>query len=129
MLSDGELDEGSNWEAILFAPQHRLDNLTLIVDYNKIQSLGRVSDVMELEPLADKFRAFRWSVREIDGHDHDAIRGALNCGPWESGKPNCLIAHTVKGKGVDYMEDTLEWHYRSPDAGLLEQALEGLRKP
>lgn len=128
MLSDGELDEGSNWEAILFAPQHRLDNLTLIVDYNKIQSLGRVSDVMELEPLSDKLRAFRWSVREIDGHDHDAIRRALSCGAWELGKPNCLIAHTVKGKGVEYMEDKLEWHYRSPDAKLLEQAMEGLRE-
>lgn len=74
MLSDGELDEGSNWEAILFAPQHRLDNLTAIVDYNKIQSLGTLSEVLELGPLADKFRAFRWAVREIDGHDHAAIR-------------------------------------------------------
>jgi transketolase len=99
MLSDGELDEGSNWEAILFAPQHRLDNLVAIVDYNKIQSLGSVVEVMELDPLADKFRAFRWSVKEIDGHDHSAIHEALSKIPFEKNKPSCLIAHTVKGKG------------------------------
>ncbi len=129
MLSDGELDQGSNWEAILFAPQHRLDNLTLIVDYNKIQSLGAVSEVIELEPLAEKFRAFRWSVREIDGHEHDGIRAALSEGPWEGGKPSCLIAHTTKGKGVDFMENQLAWHYRSPNAALLEQAIHSLETP
>jgi transketolase len=123
MLSDGELDEGSNWEAILFAPQHRLDNLTVIVDYNKIQSLGGVSEVLELEPLAEKFRAFRWSVREVDGHDHQAVRTALNGLPWEAGKPSCLIAHTVKGKGVSFMENQLRWHYKSPNAEQLKQAL------
>jgi transketolase len=123
MLSDGELDEGSNWEAILFAPQFRLDNLVAIVDYNKIQSLGSVPEVLELAPLADKFRAFRWAVKEIDGHDHEAIRAAFASAPWEPGKPSCLIAHTVKGKGVNYMEHQLLWHYRSPDRALLEQAL------
>jgi transketolase len=123
MLSDGELNEGSNWEAILFGPQHRLDNLTVIVDYNEIQSLGRVSEVLELRPLADKFRAFRWSVREIDGHNHEEIRAALNPLPWEPGKPSCLIAHTVKGKGVSFMENQLAWHYKSPDAAQLKQAL------
>jgi transketolase len=129
MLSDGELDEGSNWEAILFAPQHRLDNLVAIVDYNKQQSLGAVSEVLELGPLADKFRAFRWAVREIDGHSHDAIHEAL-CGlPWEPGRPNCLIAHTVKGKGVSFMEGSLLWHYRSPDAAQLRQALSELGEP
>jgi transketolase len=123
MLSDGELDEGSNWEAILFAPQHQLDNLVAIVDYNKIQSLGCVKEVLDLDPLAEKFRAFRWAVKEIDGHDHDAIRAALKTLPFEPGKPSCLIAHTVKGKGVDFMEDKLLWHYRTPDAGQLKQAL------
>jgi len=123
MLSDGELDEGSNWEAILFAPQHRLDNLTAIVDYNKIQSLGRVSEVLELGPLADKFRAFRWAVREVDGHNHGEIRAALGALPWEPGRPNCLIAHTVKGKGVSFMEDKLLWHYKTPDSAQLQQAL------
>lgn len=114
LLSDGELDEGSNWEAILFAPQHRLDNLVVIVDYNKIQSLGSVEEVLELHPLADKFRAFRWAVREVDGHDHTQITEALTAVPWEPGRPSCLLAHTVKGKGVDFMENSLQWHYRSP---------------
>jgi transketolase len=123
LISDGELDEGSTWEAILFAPQHRLDNLIAIVDHNKIQSLGRISEVLDVSPVADKFRAFRWAVREVDGHDHAAIRAALEGVPWEPGKPSCLIAHTVKGKGVDFMEDKLLWHYRTPDAGELEQAL------
>lgn len=124
LVSDGELDEGSNWEAILFAPQHRLDNLVLIVDYNKIQSLGSVAEVLELHPLADKFRAFRWSVREVDGHDHEALENALGGVPWEVGKPSCLIAHTVKGKGVDFMENTLKWHYSSPKTEEVASALE-----
>ncbi len=123
MLSDGELDEGSNWEAILFAPQHRLDNLVAIVDYNKIQSLGSVAEVMELDPLADKFRAFRWAVREVDGHNHDAIREALSSIPWEVGKPSVLIAHTIKGKGVDFMENSLQWHYSSPKGEQFTSAL------
>lgn len=123
MLSDGELDEGSNWEAILFAPQHKLDNLVAIVDYNKIQSLGSVAEVLELDPLADKFRAFRWGVREIDGHDHAAIFDALSKVPFEKGKPSCIIAHTVKGKGVDFMENSLQWHYSSPKPNQLAEAL------
>lgn len=123
MLSDGELDEGSNWEAVLFAPHHHLENLVAIVDYNRIQSLGNVAEVLELEPLADKFRAFRWAVREVDGHDHSAIREALESAPWEPGKPSCLIAHTIKGKGVDYMEHQLLWHYRDPSVEQLARAL------
>lgn len=123
MLSDGELDEGSNWEAILFAPQHRLDNLVVIVDYNKVQSLGNVSDILELNPLADKFAAFRWVTREVDGHSHEAVLDALNSLPWESGKPSCLIAHTIKGKGVSYMENELLWHYRNPNDHQLSDAL------
>lgn len=126
MLSDGELDEGSNWEAILFAAHHRLDNLVAIVDYNKIQSLGSVAEVMELHPLADKFKAFRWSVREIDGHDHGAIRAALAAVPWEAGRPSCLVAHTTKGKGVDFMENQLKWHYSSPKPEQLTAAMRQL---
>lgn len=126
MLSDGELDEGSNWEAILFAPHHRLDNLTAIVDYNKIQSLGSVKEVLDLHPLAEKFRAFGWAVKEIDGHNHDEISAALKTLPFESGRPSCLIAHTVKGKGVDFMEDKLLWHYRTPNAEQVKIALEQL---
>jgi len=123
LLSDGELDEGSNWEAILFAPHHRLDNLVAIVDYNKIQSLGTVTEVLDLHPLAEKFRTFGWAVKEIDGHDHAAIRNALQTLPFEAGKPSCLIAHTVKGKGVDFMEDKLLWHYRTPNADQVQDAL------
>ena len=126
MLSDGELDEGSNWEAILFAPQHRLDNLVAIVDYNKIQSLGSVKEVLDLHPLAEKFRAFNWAVREIDGHDHTGISAALKALPFAADKPSCLIAHTVKGKGVSFMEDQLLWHYKAPDAAQLQSALREL---
>ena len=123
LLSDGELDEGSIWEALLFAPHHRLDNLVAIIDYNKIQSLGAVPAVLALDPLADKLRAFNWAVREIDGHDHGQIRAALGQLPFTPGRPSALIAHTVKGKGVDFMENQLLWHYRTPDAGQVEQAL------
>jgi transketolase len=123
MLSDGELDEGSNWEAILFAPQHQLDNLIAIVDYNKIQSFGAVSEVMELAPLVDKWRVFRWATREIDGHDYAQIESALGDVPFESGKPSVIIAHTIKGKGVSFMENQLAWHYKSPNAEQLAQAL------
>ena len=123
MLSDGELDEGSNWESILFAPQHKLDNLVAMIDYNKIQSLGSVKEVLNLDPLSDKFRAFRWAVREVDGHNSDQIRTALAGVPWEPGKPSCLIAHTIKGKGVSFMENQLAWHYQSPNATQLQQAL------
>lgn len=123
LVSDGELDEGSNWEAILFAPQHRLDNLVLLVDYNQIQSLGAVADVLELAPLADKFRAFRWAVREVNGHDHRQIRETLASVPAEAGRPTVILAHTVKGKGVGFMEHQLLWHYKSPDEAQLALAM------
>ena len=123
VLSDGELDEGSTWEAVLFAAHHRLDNLVAMVDYNKIQSFGRVAEVLDLDPLADKWRAFRWGVREIDGHDHATIAAALESVPLEAGRPSVLVAHTVKGKGVSFMENDLAWHYKSPDAQQLARAL------
>lgn len=126
LLSDGELDEGSNWEAFLFAPHHRLDNLVTIIDYNKIQSLGLVTEVLNLDPLAEKLRAFRWAVREVNGHDHDALRDALRTAPWEPGTPSCVVAHTIKGKGVPFMENTLAWHYKSPDSEQLAAALRAL---
>jgi transketolase len=125
LLSDGELDEGSNWEAILFAPQYELDNLLAIVDYNRIQSFGRVKEVLDLDPLGDKFRAFRWGVREIDGHDMQQLIDTLGATPFEVGKPSVLIANTRKGKGVSFMEDDLAWHYKSPSA---EQAMLALRE-
>jgi transketolase len=128
LLSDGEMDEGSNWEAILFAPQHRLDNLVAIVDYNKIQSFGTVQDVLDLDPLADKWRAFRWTLREIDGHNHQEIEDTLAKVPFEPGKPSAIIAHTVKGKGVSFMENRLEWHYKSPNEQQLAEALAELEQ-
>ena len=107
----------------MFAPQHALDNLVAIVDYNKIQSFGSVESILDLAPLAEKWRAFRWAVREIDGHDHADIARALREVPLETGKPTCVIAHTVKGKGVKFMEGQLAWHYRSPKAAELAEAL------
>ena len=123
VLGDGELDEGSNWEAALFAAHHSLDTLVGIIDYNKIQSFGHVSEVLGLEPLADKWRAFGWAVQELDGHDIPALEKALATPTPE--KPTMIVAHTVKGKGVSFMENQLAWHYKSPnqeqlDAGLAE---------
>jgi transketolase len=123
IVSDGECDEGSTWEAALFAPHHRLDNLVVIVDYNKIQSFGTVKEVLDLEPLADKWRAFGWGVREIDGHDLGAIREAYTAVPFVPDRPSCIVAHTIKGKGVSYMENQLLWHYRAPRGADLEIAL------
>ncbi len=114
MVSDGECDEGSTWEAILAAGAWKIDSLTCIVDYNKIQSFGRTADIMDLEPFADKWRAFGWDVQEVDGHDHSQILGALRSLPSAKGKPSVIIAHTIKGKGASWMEDTVESHYLSP---------------
>ena len=124
LLSDGELGEGSNWEAMMFAAHHQLDNLVAIVDYNKLQSLTTVDKTLRVEPLADKARAFGWAVREVDGHDHAELTELLGSAPWEPGKPSFLIAHTTKGKGVSFMENSVEWHYKSPSAEQLAQALE-----
>jgi transketolase len=129
ILSDGELNEGSNWEAFLFAPHHQLDNLIVIVDYNKIQSFGRISEVLNLEPLGSKFNSFNWDVTEINGHNHDEIKNALmNAKALRNKKPKMIIAHTVKGKGVSFMQDKLAWHYKSPNAqeyALAVQEVEG----
>jgi transketolase len=128
MLSDGECDEGSVWEAALFAPHHKLDNLVVLVDYNKIQSLGRVEDVINLEPLAEKWRAFGWGTREINGHNLGAIDKALAETPFVSGRPSCIVAHTVKGKGISYMEDKLLWHYRAPRGQDFDMAIAELEQ-
>ncbi len=123
VLSDGECDEGSNWEAILFAAHHGLDNLVVIVDFNKIQSLGPVEETLKLEPFVDKWIAFGWAVQEVDGHDHDQLRSAFSGLPFQSGKPNCVIAHTTKGKGISFMENSVLWHYRTPQGTEYEDAL------
>ncbi|MFC2057181.1 transketolase, partial [Chloroflexota bacterium] len=108
---------------VLFASHHRLENLVAIVDYNKLQAFGLVKDIINLEPFPDKWRAFGWAVREIDGHNLPAIEETLSNIPLEEGKPSCIIAHTVKGKGVTFMENQLIWHYKYPDAEELRQAL------
>ena len=123
LLSDGECDEGSNWEAILFAGHHRLDNLVAVIDYNKIQSLAAVSETLALEPFADKWRAFGWEVIEVDGHDHDGLAAAFDRLPFAVGKPSVAICHTVKGKGISFMEHKVLWHYRSPQGEELAAAL------
>lgn len=128
LLSDGELDEGSNWEAILFAPQSKLDNLIIIIDYNKIQSLGSVKDIIDLNPLEAKFTAFRWETFEVDGHDHQALKDIFMKAQYLNGKPKVIIAHTIKGKGISFMEDKLLWHYKSPSNEQLNEAINELNK-
>ncbi len=128
LLSDGECDEGSTWEAILFAAHHCLDNLIAIVDYNKIQALAPVAEVMDLEPFSDKWRSFGWGVREVDGHDHLQLREAFSSMPEEIEKPTVVIAHTIKGKGVSFMENTVLWHYRCARGAEYEAALKELEE-
>lgn len=128
LVSDGELDEGSNWESILFAPQLKLDNLILIVDYNKIQSLGTVKEVIDLHPLKEKFESFKWETDEIDGHDHQALKDIFKKVQSLNGKPKVIIAHTVKGKGVSFMENELLWHYKSPNEEQFIDALNQLNR-
>jgi transketolase len=123
LLSDGECDEGSTWEAALFAGHHRLSNLIAIVDYNRIQGIAPVSEVLALEPFADKWKAFGWAVKEVDGHDHEALRETLEHTPLDRDKPSCLIAHTTKGKGVSFMENSILWHYRIPRDAEFDAAL------
>lgn len=128
LLSDGECDEGSNWEAILFAAHHKLDNLTVIVDYNKIQSLSTVEKTLALEPFVDKWLSFGWDVREVDGHDHVKLKNAFNEIKNKNKKPLCVLAHTIKGKGVSFMENSVLWHYRHPQGDEYQKALDELKK-
>lgn len=129
MLGDGELQEGSNWEAAMAAPHLGLANLAGIVDFNKVQQSGHVSQMLGLEPLADKWRAFGWSVREIDGHDMAEIVDALDALPYAPDKPSLLLAHTVKGKGVSFAEDTYVWHSNVVSDEIYKQALAELGEP
>ena len=114
LLSDGECNEGSVWEAAMLASAQKLDRLVAIIDYNKWQATGRSQDVMALEPLAEKWRAFGWHTIEVDGHDYDQLSEALSGLPKTPEEPTAVIAHTVKGKGVSFMEDDNNWHYRIP---------------
>jgi transketolase len=123
LTGDGELQEGSNWEAAMAAAHFHLDNLTVIVDRNRLQQGEATERTVGLEPLADRWRAFGWSVREVDGHDVSALLETFRAVPFEAGKPNCVIAHTHKGRGVSFMEDRVEWHHRVPTDAELAAAL------
>jgi transketolase len=123
VLGDGECNEGSIWEAALLAPHHHLDNLAVIVDSNKMQSLGSVSEVIDLAPLADKWRAMGWATSQIDGHDLARLEETFNSIPFQAGRPSCVIADTVKGKGVSFMENKLQYHYAPPRGDELPRAL------
>jgi transketolase len=122
LLGDGELAEGSNWESMLTAAHYHLDNLTAIVDRNGLQISGRTEDVCGLECLTAKFEAFGWSVRGVDGHDVAALTHVLSAVPFEPGKPSAVIAQTVKGKGVSFIENQAEWHHKVPSDAQYEQA-------
>ena len=129
LMSDGDVDEGSTHEAILFARHQKLDNLIAILDYNKIQALGFVKDVLDIEPLTDRIVASGWAVREVDGHDVEAIERTLRQAPFEKGKPSWVTAHTVKGKGVSFLENTVSCHYGYVNDEQLAQALLELGVP
>lgn len=113
VMGDGEINEGSVWEAAMMAGKHRLESLTALVDYNKIQSYGPTAEVMDLEPLADKWRSFGFAVREVDGHDVADLKAALGATPFAAGRPSMLICHTVKGRGIDFAEHRPDWHHKS----------------
>jgi len=121
VTGDGELHEGSNWEAAMAAGHRGLSNLTVVVDRNRLQQGARTEDTNRLEPLADKWRAFGWDVFEIDGHDHAALYDTFTTPP--TAKPRCVIARTIKGKGVSFMEDRVEWHHKVPNPEQVEKAL------
>jgi len=113
LLGDGECNEGSIWEAALGAAKHRLDNLVAIVDYNKSQAYGPTYDVLDLEPLADKWKSFGFGVCEADGHDVNALRETFSAAPLITGKPTAVICHTVKGKGISFAENNMAWHHKN----------------
>jgi transketolase len=129
LMSDGECEEGSVWEAAMFAPAQKLDTVTVMIDYNKWQATGRSDDIMALAPLAEKWRAFGWDACEVDGHDLGALLAALTKKPDGAGRPRAIVCHTVKGKGVSFMEDDNNWHYRIPTADEVRKARVELGQP
>lgn len=128
LMSDGECDEGSNWEAILFAAHHKLTNLVNIVDYNKLQSIHSIENTLGLEPFRLKWEAFGWHVIEVDGHDHSELKDAFDNSFKAKHKPTCIIAHTIKGKGVSFMENNALWHYRSPQGEEFKLAIQEINR-
>jgi len=123
VLSDGECNEGSVWEAAMMAPAQKATNLAVIIDYNKWQATGRSDEVLSLNPLADKWKAFGWHTQEVDGHNLTELQNAIEDAYRQKDKPTAIIAHTVKGKGVSFMEDDNNWHYRAPTADEVSLAL------
>ncbi|MGH2783763.1 MAG: transketolase [Actinomycetota bacterium] len=123
MVGDGESQSGQVWEAAMSAPMHSLDNLCVIVDHNQVQQTGRVADIMDLAPLAEKFRAFRWHAIEVDGHDHAAVLEAMREAAATTGKPTAIVSRTIKGKGVSWMELNPDWHGKAPNREQAEQAI------
>ena len=123
LLSDGEINEGSNWEAFLFIGHHKLKNIKIVIDYNKIQSLDFVKNVINLEPLVNKFKSFGFYVSRINGHDHLKIKKTLGK---KTEKPHIIIADTIKGKGVKFMENSVLWHYKPPNKKQLKEAIKQL---
>ncbi len=123
LLGDGELPEGSNWEAALTASHYKLDNLCAILDYNKLQISGTTAEVCNTEPIDAKFESFGWAVRHVDGHDFESLQQTFNALPFADEKPSFIIAHTVKGKGISYMENTLKWHHGVPNDKQYAEAL------
>jgi len=127
MIGDGESQAGQIWEALMSAPHHHVDTLTVILDYNKGQIDGPTNTIMNLEPIADKLRAFNWQVEEIDGHNYQQILAALDHSRNMHGKPSFIIAHTIKGRGVSFMEHVIDWHGKSPSPDECEKALSDIR--
>jgi transketolase len=126
LLGDGECQEGQVWEAAMFAPNYKLDNLTAIVDYNGLQLDGFTRQIMDLEPFVDKWRSFKWEVLQVDGHDIEQLVEALQKAAQVEGRPAVIVAHTVKGKGVSFMENNVDWHGKAPDKSQTEIALREL---
>lgn len=124
LLGDGECNEGSIWEGAMLAPKLRLQNLTVLVDFNKIQSLGRTNEILDQSNLSERFRVFGWQAEDLDGHDFMALRRAFAQN--SDGRPRALVLSTVKGKGISFMEDKLLWHYRSPNEAEFAQAMQEL---
>lgn len=126
ILGDGECNEGSVWEAALFANHFRLDNLVAIIDHNNMQSLDFCDNTLEITPFSEKWSSFGWNVKEVDGHNHDELREALKSVENEGNKPTLIIANTVKGKGISFMENNILWHYRTPQGEEYDAAVKEL---
>lgn len=127
MIGDGETQAGQIWEALLAAPHLNVDTLTVILDYNKGQIDGPTNEILNLEPIVDKLRAFNWNVEEIDGHNYSQILGALDRSRSVRGQPTFIVAHTIKGRGVSFMENVIDWHGKSPTPAECEKALADIR--